>query len=132
MPSKFVLKKARTGQFRFSLVTPKGQVLVTSEPYDTKRAALNAIRSVQGSADAEIVDETAAAKKSTAGAKKSAGASAGARKKSQAGTPPTGAGTAPPNAMGPDPEDGGAGGGEPYAGVSEPDGTGQPKATSKG
>jgi len=31
MPGKFVIKKGTTGKFRFVLVSPRGQVIATSE-----------------------------------------------------------------------------------------------------
>ena len=39
MPGKFVVKKGPTGKFRFSLVSTNGQVVVSSQAYETKRAA---------------------------------------------------------------------------------------------
>lgn len=60
MPSKVLLQKNnRTGKFRFSLLSARGQVIVASEPYESKRgamAALNAFR--KNAADAILVDET--------------------------------------------------------------------------
>ena len=62
MPGKFVVKKGTTGKFRFALVSTNGQVVATSEPYETKRAAMNGIASVKKlAADAAVVDTTAAA-----------------------------------------------------------------------
>lgn len=57
MPAKFVIKRGSTGKFRFNLHAPNGQVIATSEAYETKRAAQNGIRSVQRNApDAEVED----------------------------------------------------------------------------
>ena len=40
MPSKVLLQKnVRTGKFRFSLLSARGQVIVASEPYESKRCA---------------------------------------------------------------------------------------------
>ena len=62
MPGKFVVKKGTTGKFRFSLVSMNGQVVATSEAYETKRAAMGGIASVKKlAADAAVVDTTAAA-----------------------------------------------------------------------
>jgi uncharacterized protein YegP (UPF0339 family) len=62
MPGKFVVKKGPTGKFRFSLVSTNGQVVVSSEAYETKRAALGGVASVQKlAAGATIVDTTATA-----------------------------------------------------------------------
>jgi len=62
MPGKFVVKKGPTGKFRFTLLSTNGQVVASSEAYETKRAALSGIASVQKlAAGAGIVDTTAAA-----------------------------------------------------------------------
>lgn len=59
MAAKFVLKKGSTGKFRFNLLATNGQVIATSEAYETKRAALGGIDSVRKNAgDAEIDDLT--------------------------------------------------------------------------
>ena len=60
MPGKFVIKKGRTGQFRFSLVGRNGQVVATSETYTTKASCLGGIKAVKTlAADAPIEDQTA-------------------------------------------------------------------------
>ena len=89
MPGKFVVKKGSTGKFRFSLHSTNGQIVATSEAYNTKASAMGGIRSVKSlAADAEIEDQTtkewaagegtrkasASAKKAKAGAKKKAAA----------------------------------------------------------
>lgn len=62
MPGKFVVKKGPTGKFRFSLVSTNGQIVVSSQPYETKRAALSGVASVQKlAAAATLVDTTVAA-----------------------------------------------------------------------
>ncbi len=62
MPGKFVVKKGPTGKFRFSLVSTNGQVVVSSEAYETKRAALGGVASVQKlAAAATVVDTTVVA-----------------------------------------------------------------------
>jgi uncharacterized protein YegP (UPF0339 family) len=62
MPGKFVVKKGTTGKFRFTLLSTNGQVVATGQAYETKRAALNGIASVQRlAAGAGIVDTTTAA-----------------------------------------------------------------------
>jgi hypothetical protein len=67
VPAKFVVKKGSTGKFRFTLVATNGQVVATSEAYETKRAALNGIASIQKiAAGAVIEDQTAAATKAAA------------------------------------------------------------------
>jgi uncharacterized protein len=57
---KFVLKKGSTGKFHFNLQAANGQVIATSEAYESKSAALNGIDSVKKNApDAEVDDQTA-------------------------------------------------------------------------
>lgn len=57
---KFVIKKGRTGQFRFSLVGRNGQIVATSETYTTKASCMNGIKAVKTLAgDATIEDQTA-------------------------------------------------------------------------
>ena len=64
MPARFELKKSSNGKFRWNLLAANGQVIATSQMYESKQAAQNGIRSVRKSAaDAELVDETAPAKK---------------------------------------------------------------------
>ena len=46
MAGKFVLKSARGGKFRFNLCAGNGQVVLTSESYNTKKAAENGIASI--------------------------------------------------------------------------------------
>jgi hypothetical protein len=59
MAGKFVLKKGQTGRFHFNLVAGNGQVIATSEAYNSKEAALNGIESVRKNApDAPVDDET--------------------------------------------------------------------------
>jgi uncharacterized protein len=62
LPGKFIVKKGTTGKFRFSLVSTNGQVVASSEAYETKRAAMNGIASVRKlAAAAVLVDSTVAA-----------------------------------------------------------------------
>ncbi len=59
MPAKFVVKKGTTGKFRFSLLSTNGQIVATSESYNSKASAMGGIRSVQKlAAGAEIEDQT--------------------------------------------------------------------------
>ena len=56
---KFVIKKGRTGQFRFSLVGRNGQIVATSESYTTKASCMNSIKAVKTlAAGADIEDQT--------------------------------------------------------------------------
>jgi uncharacterized protein YegP (UPF0339 family) len=58
--AKFVLKKGTSGKFHFNLVATNGQVIATSEAYESKAAALNGIESVKKNAPvAELDDQTA-------------------------------------------------------------------------
>jgi uncharacterized protein len=59
MAAKFVLKQGSTGKYHFNLVAPNGQVIATSESYESKAGALNGIESVRSNAaDAELDDQT--------------------------------------------------------------------------
>jgi len=89
MPGKFVVKKGTTGKFRFSLLSTNGQVVATSEAYNSKASAMGGVRSVKNlAADAEVEDQTTKewaageeVRKTAASAKK---AKAAARKKAAA------------------------------------------------
>ncbi|GAB2835509.1 hypothetical protein GCM10027176_44830 [Actinoallomurus bryophytorum] len=60
MAGKFVMKKGNSGKFHFNLVASNGQVIASSENYETKSSAMNGIESVKRhAADAEIDDQTA-------------------------------------------------------------------------
>ena len=60
MAARFVLLQGSTGKFRFNLVASNGQVIATSEAYESKQSALSGIESVRRSApDAEVDDQTA-------------------------------------------------------------------------
>lgn len=98
MPGKFVIKKGSTGKFHFGLLSTNGQVVATSEAYNSKASAMNGIKSVQRLApDATIEDQTtrewaageearkaAAAKKG----KKASAKKAAAKKSSRVGAAP--------------------------------------------
>jgi uncharacterized protein YegP (UPF0339 family) len=59
MAAKFVLKKGSTGKYRFNLVPTSGQVIATSEAYESKASAINGIEPVKCNApNAEIDDQT--------------------------------------------------------------------------
>jgi uncharacterized protein YegP (UPF0339 family) len=61
MAAKFVLTKGSTGKFRFNLVAANGQVIATSESYESKDSAINGIESVKRNAStAEVDDQTGA------------------------------------------------------------------------
>lgn len=59
MPGKFVVKKGSTGKFRFNLVSTNGQIVATSEAYNSKASCMNGVRAVRSlAADAEVEDQT--------------------------------------------------------------------------
>jgi uncharacterized protein YegP (UPF0339 family) len=59
MAAKFELKKAKSGQFHFNLKAGNGQIIATSEMYESKAAALNGIESVRTNAkDAALDDQS--------------------------------------------------------------------------
>lgn len=59
MAGKFVLKKGTTGKFHFNLVAGNGQVIATSEAYESRESALKGIDSVKANAPgAELDDQT--------------------------------------------------------------------------
>ncbi len=57
MPAKFVLKRGSSGKFHFNLLATNGQVIATSETYESKSAALNGIDSVKKNAPVAEVDD---------------------------------------------------------------------------
>jgi uncharacterized protein YegP (UPF0339 family) len=59
MAGKFEIKKDKAGKFRFNLVAANGEIIASSEAYESKEACKNGIQSVKASASTtEIVDET--------------------------------------------------------------------------
>ncbi len=59
LPGKFVVKKGTTGKFRFNLLSTNGQVVATSEAYNSKASAMGGIRAVKKLAgEAAIEDQT--------------------------------------------------------------------------
>ena len=89
MAGKFVIKKGRSGQFRFSLVGRNGQIVATSETYTTKAACLNGIKAVKTlAAGAEVEDQTTKAwADQQAGLKAATRTAAKAAKKAIGGSP---------------------------------------------
>ncbi|HEY6497401.1 MAG TPA: YegP family protein [Trebonia sp.] len=57
MSGKFVLKKGANGGFHFNLLAGNGQVIATSEHYESKASALNGIKSVQTNAPEAMIDD---------------------------------------------------------------------------
>lgn len=94
MPGKFVVKKGSTGKFRFSLLSTNGQVVATSEAYNSKASAMNGVKSVRSlAADATLEDQTTKewaageADRKAAAAAKAAKKRAAAKKKAAAAPP---------------------------------------------
>lgn len=84
MPGKFVVKKGSTGKFRFSLVSTNGQVVATSEAYNSKASAMNGIKAVRNLApDADVEDQTTRAWAAGEEERKAAAAAKKARKSSK-------------------------------------------------
>ena len=65
---KFIISKAKTG-VKFNLVAGNGEIILTSEVYNTKVAAKNGIKSVQKNAAAPVEDQTEAGFKKVANPK---------------------------------------------------------------
>jgi uncharacterized protein len=57
MAAKFVLKKGSTGKFRFNLVATNGQVIATSEAYESKASAIKGIESVKRNVPTAEIDD---------------------------------------------------------------------------
>ena len=60
MSARFVVKRDKTGKYRFIIVSSNGQILVTSEPYMRKATCLAGIQALKNFAsNAAVQDETA-------------------------------------------------------------------------
>jgi len=57
MAAKFELKKAKSGQYHFNLKAGNGQIIATSEMYESKASALNGIESVRTNAKGAVLDD---------------------------------------------------------------------------
>lgn len=57
MGTKFVLKKASSGKYHFTLITPNGEILVASELYETKDSAWEGIELFRSSIDGAQIDD---------------------------------------------------------------------------
>ena len=59
MAAKLVLTKDTSGKFHFNLLASNGRIIATSEPYNTRAAAMNGIESIRkNAADAALDDKT--------------------------------------------------------------------------
>lgn len=82
MPGKFTVQKGSTGKFRFNLISSNGQVVATSQTYETKASCMNGVRSVKKLAgDAPVEDQTTAEWAEAAKAAKAAKAKKAAKKR---------------------------------------------------
>lgn len=60
MAGKFVINKAKNGQFYFNLVAANGEIILTSEMYKSKSSCTNGIESVKKNAgDEKLYDRRA-------------------------------------------------------------------------
>ncbi len=57
MAAKFVVKKGSTGKFRFNLVASNGEIIATSEAYNSKASAMKGVESVRKNAPTATVDD---------------------------------------------------------------------------
>lgn len=57
MATKFVIKKAKGGLFRFNLLSTNGRVIATSETYASKQACQRGIEAVRNLAVSAPVDD---------------------------------------------------------------------------
>ena len=57
MPGKFELYKDSAGKFRFRLKARNGEIIASSEAYETKASAENGIKSVQRNASTATIDD---------------------------------------------------------------------------
>ena len=59
MPGKFEIRKDKAGKFRFNLIAANGEIIASSEAYDSKEACKNGTQSVKTnalSADSRQID----------------------------------------------------------------------------
>jgi len=57
MAAKFVVKKGSTGKLRFNLMASNGEIIATSEAYNSKASAMKGIESVRKNAPTAAVDD---------------------------------------------------------------------------
>jgi uncharacterized protein YegP (UPF0339 family) len=61
MPGKFEINKDKAGKFRFNMIAANGEIIASSEAYESKEACKDGIQSVKtNAASAEIVDNSSA------------------------------------------------------------------------
>lgn len=62
MPGKFEIKAGKNGKFRFNLKASNGQIVLSSEAYDSRKGAENGIESVRKNAGSDARFERKSAK----------------------------------------------------------------------
>jgi uncharacterized protein len=59
VPAKFEIKKDKAGKYRFNLIAANGEIIASSEAYESKDSCKNGIQSVKTNAPtAETVDKS--------------------------------------------------------------------------
>jgi uncharacterized protein YegP (UPF0339 family) len=103
MPAKFTVFTDKAKKYRFNLKAANGEIIASSEAYDTKAAALKGIHSIQKNAPVAKIEEAEAGKSQ---AVKKAGAKKGAVKAAEKkpAEPKKAAKRAPRKAAAPKPE----------------------------
>jgi uncharacterized protein YegP (UPF0339 family) len=66
MPGKFEIKAGANGKYRFNLKSSNGQVILTSESYDSRSGAMSGIESVRKNAGTDARFERKTAKDGSA------------------------------------------------------------------
>ena len=66
MPGKFEIKAGTNGKYRFNLKSSNGQVILTSESYDSRSGAMSGIESVRKNAGTDARFERKTAKDGSA------------------------------------------------------------------
>jgi uncharacterized protein len=59
---KYELYQDASSKYRFRLKAGNGEIIASSEAYESKASALNGIDSVKRNADSEVVDQTCASR----------------------------------------------------------------------
>lgn len=61
--AKFEINKDKAGQFRFNLVALNGEIIASSESYESKSGAMSGIESIRKNAPIAVIEDNTAAKK---------------------------------------------------------------------
>jgi uncharacterized protein YegP (UPF0339 family) len=65
MPAKFTVYTDKAKKYRFNLKASNGEIIASSEAYNTKAAALGGIKSIQKNAAAAKIEDLEAVEKKT-------------------------------------------------------------------